>query len=180
MKTQRLKIFRNVLCMLLCASCHLSLAEIPTTDYLVPPFDDWEQSDDPKHLCLGYYVPATLPSVDPNDPTITISSDSGGIHHEQSHFKGNVHLQQGCREMTADHMTMIRQNNQLHTLQASGHITITEPGLRLDATDAAIAAQTNVVDLKNAHFRLYDRHARGQAPSLQATGSDHAVIKNAS
>lgn len=163
-----------------------------TADALPPPekgctFDDWVSSPDIHNYCKGCYREAPVPfpgqTIDSGTQPITITSDKGRFVPEgNSTFSGNVHLIQGNRQLYTDSATIHRdptKQKSIDFVKASGHLKLTEPGLRVDGTQAELNIESDCQTLYNASYRLYTRHARGTAECITVCNRTQMTLHNA-
>jgi len=153
------------------------------------PFDDWVVAPSTHPLCGGYYheqplpFPGQTPKYLESQPT-TITADEGQFSEEgNSTLKGHVHLIQGNRQIFSDTATIHRnprKQQTIDTVQAQGHLKITEPGLRITGTEGTVDMEKETQVVKNADYRLYNRHARGTADTLVLKNHHQMILKNAS
>lgn len=152
------------------------------------PFDDWVCTRDSQNLCQGYYLESTppFPGGSPEflaQQPITISADRGQFLSEgDSTLTGHVHLIQGNRQLYADHATIHReaQNGEIDFVQAEGNVQLTEPGLRLEGSQAEFNVSEDIQTLEDVNFRLYERHARGAAQCATVRNRNRLILKDAS
>lgn len=155
-------------------------------------YDDWV-ADSQSILCKGYYLEPSVPfpgqsQIDLDIQPTSVTSEQGQFISEgNSILIGNVHLSQGNRQAFADRVVIHRSAKKTNTstnafdwIQATGHVKITEPGMRVDGTNADINLEENTEIIQNAHFRLYDRHARGAADTITIKNHNRLIMKNAS
>lgn len=154
-------------------------------DYI---YDDWICDASKNRVCKGYYLEQPVPfpgqlQKNLESQPISITSDQGQFVPEgNSILNGHVHLIQGNRQSFADQVIIHRDPNKENTfdfIQAIGGVKIIEPGIRVDGTKADIYVDQNVDIIQNAHYRLYDRHARGMADSITLRDKNRMVLKNA-
>lgn len=152
-----------------------------------PTFDDWVDMPASVSVCHGYYQEAPPPPVFPCEPgepePIRITSLQGSFQENApSTLTGNVHLIQGTRQMFADKAIIYRnrETGKIETIEAIGHVKLLQPGLRLEGSDATFFQGSDTKIIRNAYYRLYQRHARGQACSITAIGQDKLILKDAS
>lgn len=161
------------------------------TTTIAPPgscyrYQDWVCSNE--GLCQGYYVEPAVPF--PSTPQKNLENQPIVVTAEHGEFglkgsgqaKGNVHIQQGNRQVIADQIYFHRNPNntkEIDHIKAIGNVTITEPGLRLEGRDAEIDLQNDKEYIQDAHFRLYPRHARGTADSISVLSHNRMILKNA-
>jgi LPS-assembly protein len=154
---------------------------------LAEEFDDWVISPGTHQLCEGYYceAPAPFPGKPKEfleqQPT-TITANRGEFHNEgSSTLNGEVHLIQGNRQLTADRAIINRSatTHKLETVTALGGVRLLEPGLRLDGTHANVYVPQNKQTIYNARYRLYGRHARGTASTIEVFNKTRMILKNA-
>ncbi len=171
-----------------------SLNSIFTPAYAATPetqsyfYDDWVPMNEGHPLCHGYYsqLPLPFPNQSPTaltaEPT-TITADQGLFTREgDSTLTGNVHLIQGNRQVFADKTNIHRDAKKaqpIDVIQAEGHFKLTEPDLRVDGSKGIVNTETATDIIENAHFRLYDRHARGTADSITIQNRTKMTLKNA-
>jgi LPS-assembly protein len=152
-----------------------------------PVFDDWV-ADPVNKLCHGYYLEQPTPNLGPLTPSlpyqpITIVSEQAQFTAQgTSVLTGHVHLIDGTRQIFADIANIHRDANQLKAIdliKAQGHVKIIEPGLRVDGTEAEVLPAEDTDTIENANFRIYERHARGEARRITICDKNKMILKNA-
>lgn len=152
------------------------------------PFDDWIVSPETHKLCGGYYreTPAPFPGASPAflaEQPITVTSERGEFQEEgATTLQGQVHLIQGNRQVFADQAIIHRDLNtkKISSIDAIGNVKLLEPGLRLEGTDAQVNIAEDRQVINQAQYRIYDRHARGEASRITASGKTRFLLSNAS
>lgn len=151
-------------------------------------FDDWICDKTKNRLCNGYYLEQSVPlpgqaQKNLENQPISITADQGAFATTgNSILTGHVHLIQGNRQAFADRLDIHRNPNKTNafdSIQATGHVKITEPGLRIDGTRADIKIEQKNETIENANFRLYARHARGTADTITLQDRNRMILKNA-
>jgi LPS-assembly protein len=152
-------------------------------------FDDWVSAPESNFLCQGYYVEQPIPpesraSAHLPKPPISLSANHGQFISEgDSTLSGEVHLSQGLRQLFADRATIHRdpaQQRPIDWIEAYGNLKLTEPGFRVDGTRGQLLLNKDIDIIKNAHYRLYDRHARGNADTITIYNRNEMLLENAS
>jgi LPS-assembly protein len=152
-------------------------------------YDDWVCDASKNKLCKGYYLEQSLPypgqsSKNLEHEPISITADKGEFASEgDTTASGHVHLIHGNRQAFANQVIVhrsVKKSKAFESIQAIGDVKITEPGYRLDGTSANIDLEQDTEVVQNAHFRLYDRHARGTADLITLTKRYRMILKNAS
>lgn len=155
--------------------------------------DDWQTQQSPcannTHLlCGGYYLEPDYPSTTENndkaqDPPIKIAADYSEIEDKgDSSFQGNVTATQGQQTITADQAKLHSHptTGELEEIHAAGHVKLSQPGLRLSGTALDIDLNKDRKTITDANYRLYKRHARGQASSITTESNTKMTLPNAS
>lgn len=150
-------------------------------------FDDWvldkSCSQNSSILCNGCYKPLPLPSWNSNDATqpIKITADSANLVAKgTSVFSGNVLATRGDKTIYADKATVLHnQNGDLETISAIGHVKLMQPGIRVDGTKATAYVPEKREVVENAVYRIYGRHARGEAAKATIEGDNKLILKKA-
>ncbi len=130
--------------------------------------DDWLSNPAAQTLCGGYYQepPLTLPL----SPDLKLDADRGFFKPEgTSILEGHVKLRQDDRQIQADRAFVHRdpkRRKPLYCIEAFDHVRITEPGLRVDGTQAKLLVEEELQTVEQASYRLYPQHGRGQATHL--------------
>jgi len=177
----------NLLVTLVTSLLCLSIIAEPNSNDNAYLYDDWV-CDSKNKLCNGYYLeqPALFPGKsqkDLEDQPTSVTSNQGEFASEgNTTLTGHVHLTQGNQQAFADHVVIHRnaqKPNSFDLIEATGHVKILEPGLRVDGTKADINLEQNVDVIQNAHYRLYERHARGTADSITIRDRSRMILKNA-
>ncbi len=150
-------------------------------------YKDWIVSPETHPLCGGYFIELSPPHpnqrvvVLPNQP-VTITALKGQFTpNGPSVLKGQVHLIQGNRQMLADEAKIYRNHktDKLERIEASGHIQIAEPGIKLMAPFATLNMIDDTKTLDCAEYRLYNRNAHGEASHIIAFGKDRMILDQA-
>ncbi len=136
-------------------------------------------------LCNGYYLEPVYPlEITKNNPvdTLIINSDrtklvSKGL----SSFDGNVVIAKNNQKLTADH-AKVRQNydGRIESFTANGLVQLTEPGLRVIGSNATVLQQENYKVIYNANYRIYNRHATGDAAKIEIFDNNTMQMPDAS
>jgi len=152
-------------------------------------FDDWIVSNtcsqNTNRLCKGYYkqpIFAELHGQNPADLPITITSDEGSfVSKGTSVFNGNVIAVQGDKIIYADKAEVVHNpgTGTLETITAIGNVKIMQPGLRVDGDKAIAYVATDRKVIENAVYRVYSRHARGNADTLVVNGNNKMDLEPA-
>lgn len=166
----------------------LSLTLLATSCYAADlgniGFDDWiisnSCSKDENKLCNGYYrQPFSVESKTTPEQPITITSDEANfIAKGTSVFNGNVIAIQNEKMIYADKATVQHneQTGELETITALGRVKISQPGLRIDGTQATTYIKSDRKVIDNAVYRIYDHHARGTAKALVVDGKSKMFL----
>lgn len=150
--------------------------------------EDWVPTNDPHNLCHGYYLqkPLLLPGFDKSllkRQPLSVTSDHAHFHLEgSSTLTGHVHLIQGNTQLFADEAIIHRDPKKpipIDWVKAKGHIKLYEPGIRLEGTQAEVLTQSDTKIIQHAHYRLYDRHARGYAERITVHQQNEMILKEA-
>lgn len=149
-------------------------------------FDDWVDDPGGPFLCRGYYQEPDYPfpgrpATIPGEP-LAVTFDRGELVGKgTSEFHGNVVAKEGNRTVQAEHVWLHHDENEgdLEWLKGKDQVTITEPGLRIDGTEAMVDIDSDTKTIQNAHYRLYPRHARGYAKEMKAMESMRFDLKDA-
>lgn len=162
-----------------------SFKDYSLTSEYDPPFDDWVHAPGSEYLCGGYYREAPTPpltcQLGEKPPTI-ITSQRGEFKEEGvSTLQGKVHLIQGTRQMFADKALIYRNSKtgKMEYIIAEGCVKLFSPGYRLTGTHAEVDILQDKNYIENAHYRLYERHARGTACSISTFGKERMLLKGA-
>jgi len=150
--------------------------------------DDWVWSKDTHPLCGGYYQEPPL--AFPNQSEATLKSMPTTVTADNAQFTpagnsildGHVHLIQGNTQVFADHANIHRDPQKaspIDTITATGHVKLTQPGLRVDGPEALINQDTNTQTITDADYRFYPRHARGTADLITITNQTKMTLKKA-
>lgn len=150
-------------------------------------FDDWKVSSETHNLCEGYYCEAPLPFPGQSKEFLeqqpfTITANQGEFQDNGlSTLNGDVHLIQGNRQLMSDRAIIERNaiTRKLETIDAFGKVRLLEPGLRIDGTHGNVYVPDNRQTLSNACYRLYQRHARGTASSIEVLNKTRITLKDA-
>lgn len=163
---------------------HISMGAIATI-HIPEDFDDWvvnaNCSQYSSILCRGCYQPLTLPlEASPNAP-IKITADSANfVAKGTSVFKGNVVASGGDKVMYADRATVLHnQAGELETISAIGHVKLMQAGIRIDGTTATAFVPERREVIANPVYRIYSRHARGQALSATLENDSKLTLRKA-
>ncbi len=164
----------------------ISVASIANATDLVE-FDDWVAgkncSQNSSILCNGCYQPLALPSWQTNDPAqpIKITADSANLVAKgTSVFSGNVVATRGDKTLCADKATVLHdQSGELQTISAIGHVKLMQPGMRVDGTKATAYIPEKREVIENAVYRIYGRHARGEAAQAIIEKDSKLILKKA-
>jgi len=172
-----MKFLLSAICIIYC---------IANTTFAVE-FDDWVVSETcsqaANKLCHGYYRPLPLPSGGKNDSNqpIQVTADAADfVAKGTSVFVGNVVAIQGDKIIHAN-KAQVKHNadtGELETITVSGNVKIMQPGMRVDGTKGKALASGERIELENAVYRLYDKHARGEAKFITIHGQTEAVLKD--
>ncbi len=146
-------------------------------------FDDWVPaglcSQHSSILCDGCYDPLVLPNKHDDSP-IEISSDTVNFSKGISVFKGHVLAEQGKRAIHADAAT-VKYNSakELEEIRVVGNVKLLQPGIRVDGSKAIAYIQQSREEIINPVYRIYAKHARGQAKSATFTNGNTLTLKDA-
>lgn len=155
-------------------------------------FDDWVSENcgtsifDCGNVCGGYYREPNYKypiSSFPEDYPIEISSDEGRFEDRgASTFIGKVVSKQGNRTLVSDKATILQDKatGALDKIYADGNIILTEPGIRVDGDSLTVDNKDNSKTVKNAKYRFYPGHLRGESCSLRAVGKNLIYLPNGS
>ncbi len=147
-------------------------------------FDDWIVSNSCSQtinqLCHGYYKQYPFSNIesDGKQPITVTSDEAKFIAKTSSSFQGNVVASQGDNVLFADKATATHDTNSgdVETITATGHVKIMHPGVRVDGTQAVSYIKEDNKKIDNAVYRIYDRHALGQADQLIVLGRDRMYL----
>jgi LPS-assembly protein len=167
-------------------SCSWAIDAVPSENTNL--FDDWIDAPEQNKICHGFYqqLPILFPGKSKeflSKQPLTITSDQGEFTNEgNSIFQGHVHLIQGNRQIFANKAIIHRDPNKqkpIDRIQAKSNVKITEPGLRIDGTSAELLVEEDQQVVDDAHYRLYDRHARGEAKQITIYQKTKMVLNKA-
>ena len=127
-------------------------------------------ADDAWALCPVYERPP--PAENPDDTSIRITADHWDA--ESGLFSGRVTLEQGPRMLATDRLLHDETNN---TLTGDGAVEYHDDKLEISSGGAVLDAANDRVRFNALDFRLYDRRARGNADSLEATRGEPIVVQ---
>ena len=151
-----------------------------------PVYDDWIATPDRPGVCHGYYLEQPIPNQSlsySGSLPITITSEQAQFTAEgNSILTGHVHLIDGTRQVFSDTATVHRDPHKakpIDLIRANGHVKITEPGLRVDGTQAEVLPEQDTDTIENANFRIYERHVRGEANHITIHNKNRMILKNA-
>lgn len=180
------QIYRSAKILLLIVASSISYAATLEAD----GFDDWiisfSCSKSANILCDGYYKQPAYEHSITNTSTkqpITITSDEASfVSKGTSVFSGNVVATQGNKILYTDKADVVHneKSGDLETITALGHVKIMQPGLRVDGTTATAYIAKDQKVIKNAVYRIYDRHARGKSDELIISGQNRMCLTPAS
>lgn len=149
-------------------------------------FDDWHEVEAAERLCRGFYLEPEYPydiNAAPFDSyPIILEADKTSIQSNgESVLEDNLSLVQGNRLITANQGNFFRQEatQSIHEINIQGDVSLKEPGLRLDGHQATLWLPENKKQITDSHFRLYSRHARGQADTITVTGDNQVTLNQA-
>ncbi len=166
----------------------IALVFMMITSSFAAAFDDWVPDPEGYPLCQGYYVQPTDPSRGIATPLLNkkateITADEGQFTQDgNSILNGHVHLIQSNQQVYSDSAVIHRdpkKSKAIDWIEATGHVKILEPGLRVDGTSALVNTETDNQVVQNASFRLYDRHARGIADQITINKQTKMTLKQA-
>lgn len=136
-------------------------------------------------LCCGYYLEPKYPlEITSNQPanTLIINADHTKlISKGLSNFDGSVVIAKNNQKLTADHAA-VKQNSDetIEYFTATGRVKLTEPGLRCIGTIAEVFPKKNYKVIYDANYRIYARHATGQADKIEIFENNTLCMPNAS
>jgi LPS-assembly protein len=148
-------------------------------------FDDWvvcnSCGQDADKLCQGYYKPLPLPDVtsQTQKQPIKVTADAANfVAKGTSVFTGNVVASQGDKIIYADKATVVHNavTGELETITAYGHVKIMQPGIRVDGSKVVAYVTIDKQSIDNAVYRLYDRHARGEASNVVVNNKNNMQL----
>ncbi len=151
-------------------------------------FDDWVNAPETHQLCYGYYSQPTPPF--PNQSAeflsqqpLTLDADHGAFSLEgNSTLSGHVHLIEGNRELYANKAIIHRSSHKqkkIDHIQAKGNVKLLEPGLRITGSTAEMHLEEQMQIIEHAQYRLYSRHARGQAERVTVKDKQKMILNKA-
>ncbi len=149
-------------------------------------WDDWVVSSDPENLCQGYYLELPVPpsvnlSVPQENQPIQATSDRGEFTLSgNSLLSGHVHLLQGQRQGFATEVQLLRNSQgAIETIVAKKAVRLVEPQIRLDAEAGRWDVPNDKQSFEKGCFRLYPRHVRGTADTLEMRKKTYIDLTNA-
>lgn len=139
-----------------------------------------------KKLCRGFYIEPEYPfpgqGADVEDQPIEITADKVSLKEKgTSIFTGNVIAVEGNKTIKSDIAHILHNENtgELENIYCSGNVNITAPSQRIYGDQASYLFKDDIKIVKNARFRLYDRHARGTSSELKSEGANFFFLPNA-
>lgn len=90
---------------------------------------------------------------------------------------GDVRIQQGNRQLSADSATVDRQKGQIN---AKGAVNYDDGKLRVDSQGLAASTRDDSAQLQQVQYQLLGSHVRGSARSLHLSKSEGFVLKDGS
>ncbi len=152
-------------------------------------FNDWQDYDfcqnQSDRLCNGYYIEPKYPlEITKNHPldTIIINADKTKlVNQKKSTFDGNVSITKNNQQLKADHVA-IQQNTQgkIESFTADGNVRLIEPGMRVLGSRGKVLQKPNYKVIYDAKYRIYTRHARGDASKIEIFEDQTMELPNAS
>lgn len=149
---------------------------------------DWQNlsrhSDKSIRLCSGCYVESKYPvditqNVDPD--TLVINADRTKlIPKGKSTFEGNVVIAKNNQKLTTER-AIVTQNSEgrIASFLAIGKVKLLEPGIRLLGSKGNFIVQENYKIMYNINYRIYNRHATGDAEQLEVFEDQTMIMPNA-
>ena len=136
-------------------------------------------------LCGGYYLEARYPlGITKDHPvdTLIINSDQTKLVSKGlSSFDGNVVVAKNNQQLTADHATVQQNSNEeIESYKANGNVKLTEPGLRVIGSSAEVLQKKGYKVIYDANYRMYARHATGDASKIEIFKDNTMHMPNAS
>lgn len=157
---------------------------------LIYPVDNTDWQDLTWHpnksvrLCSGCYLEPKYPleitkHLVPN--TLVINSNKTKlISKGRSRFDGNVVVAKNNQKLTADHVIVIQNSaGQVESFTAVGKVKLTEPGIRLLGNRGKLFLKDNRKIMYKANYRIYDKHATGNADHLEVLQDQIINMPNA-
>lgn len=153
-------------------------------------FDDWvcTKEGECNNLCNGNYLepPVAFPGQSAEllaSQPITITADTGTFANEgNTTLIGKVQVNQGNRVVLADKAIIHRDplKSEIDNIKGLGNVRLTEPGIRIQGSFAELKMEEDTQYLEHACYRLYPRHARGEASSVLITDRSKMLLTDAS
>ena len=162
---------------------------IDNTDWLPLPFcsksgiDSYHEKAN--KLCSGCYLEPEYPlaiTKNHQPDTLIINADRTKIISKGlSRFDGNVVVAKNNQQITADHATTQQDHKgNIKYIQAEGRVKITQPGLRFFGKFAKFLPRSNYKVIYESNYRLYDKHATGDADLIEVFDDKTINMSNAS
>ncbi|MFM8455120.1 MAG: LPS-assembly protein LptD, partial [Gammaproteobacteria bacterium] len=133
-----------------------------------PDFQDWILLPPNCSLCAGKYKENNF-NNHPNhlNTEFQIEAQQAQLLGLEALMKGEVFATHGKSQLKADEARVIQNETKtIEKITAKGHVDFSEPGFRVLGDFAEFKPQAKTKQIKNAHYRLYTRHARGQAQEI--------------
>lgn len=145
---------------------------------------DWISEPGSQNVCHGYYRPF-IGAVVPNDawdlPIELSADDTEFTLNGQSRLIGHVALKQGNQSLHADEITIIRSPEDLwESITAHGHIHYFTPEISLWGKQATYFHTRRYFHFEHAKYHWYERHARGQARTINIDKDANVYLYQAS
>ena len=106
---------------------------------------------------------------------LIIDADSAATDGSSARLAGNVRITQGQRRIDADDLRY-DQLSGVGTL--TGNVTIRQPGLRINGSQATMNAASSEASFDDASFVLHERHLTGSASSIRQTADDKVILES--
>ena len=134
------------------------------------------QQDRRCRQCEGAFVDplADAPATDPFTTDVEIDAATSNVTETELIFEGDVTVKQGSRSMRADRVAFDRATQ---IGEASGHITLREPGVVMIGDTAFYDQRNERADIHNARFALHNQHLSGAAGQLTREASGHIAVQ---
>lgn len=117
------------------------------------------------------------PPQDNSQFPIEISAEQAEVTKDNlSTFTGNVVITQGNQELDADTVVYDRQTERM---EATGNVRYEKEGIMVEGERATLDTKTDTGQFRDTHYRVADRHARGEAEVLMKDGPTVSRMKNA-
>nr|WP_301288391.1 LPS-assembly protein LptD [Natronospira proteinivora] len=115
------------------------------------------------------------PPPDPDTPIEVLADYQESIVDDFSLFRGDVHLSQGTRHLKADEMLYRSRDNQVSLF---GDVSFMQNDLAFTGTEASFDLTEDRGEFQQAGFRLLDRHARGEAQTLNRPDGETTLLED--